>query len=263
MTVAEAIAQYMEVTQLDLSTRRTYEGYISRTIVPALGAMELRKLRGPLLDTFYSRLRRCGNLACNRRPFMEHSSFPPLEVAAGSRTAWQEVAKTVRDAIRSGQLAAGVQLPSAREISDRYGLRLTAAQHALTSLAEGGFIEVHQGRRSVVCAGFAVDSACAVAADAARLLAVDVQAACLQADGGADDQADSCDLVGDLRRCGSLGVDRPESCGIGQAAEGVAAVTVLAGAGSGRQGDRLCPGSWAGVAGALLVAGGRDRSAAG
>jgi hypothetical protein len=88
VTVAEALAQYMEVTQLDLSTRRTYEGYISRTIVPALGAMELRKLRGPLLDTFYSRLRRCGNLACNRRPFIEHSSFPPLEVAAGSRTAW-------------------------------------------------------------------------------------------------------------------------------------------------------------------------------
>src|SRR5712691_3332054 len=72
VTVAEALAQYMEVTQLDLSTRRTYEGYISRTIVPALGAMELRKLRGPLLDTFYSRLRRCGDLRCNRRPFMEH-----------------------------------------------------------------------------------------------------------------------------------------------------------------------------------------------
>jgi DNA-binding transcriptional MocR family regulator len=49
-----------------------------------------------------------------------------------------------------------VQLPSAREISDRYGVRLTAAQHALTSLAEGGFIEVHQGRRSVVCDGLAV-----------------------------------------------------------------------------------------------------------
>src|SRR5262249_28271730 len=56
----------------------------------------------------------------------------------------------VRDAIRSGQLAAGEQLPSAREMSDRYGLKLTSAQHALSALAEGGFIEVRQGRRAVV-----------------------------------------------------------------------------------------------------------------
>ena len=33
------------------STRQTYEGYIRRTILPALGLMELRKVRGPVLDT--------------------------------------------------------------------------------------------------------------------------------------------------------------------------------------------------------------------
>ena len=82
----------MEVTQLDLSTRRTYEGCITRTILPALGAMDLRKVRRPLLDTFYARLRRCGDLACNGRPFVEHTSFPPLEVTPGRTPAWQQVA---------------------------------------------------------------------------------------------------------------------------------------------------------------------------
>jgi integrase len=150
VTVGEAVAQYMEVAQLDLSTRQTYEGYIRRTILPALGEIDLRKVRGPLLDTFYSRLRRCTDMGCTGRPFVEHCSFPPLEVAAGTRSAWQDVFVTIRNAIRSGQLAAGEQMPSAREMSDRYGLKLTTAQHALAALAEGGFIEVRQGRRSVV-----------------------------------------------------------------------------------------------------------------
>jgi integrase len=60
VTVAELLARYMEVAEFDVSTRETYEGYIRRTILPALGSMELRKLRGPVLDTFYARLRSAG-----------------------------------------------------------------------------------------------------------------------------------------------------------------------------------------------------------
>jgi len=52
VTVGELLERYLEVADLDLSTRRTYEGYIGRTILPALGATELRKVRGPVLDTF-------------------------------------------------------------------------------------------------------------------------------------------------------------------------------------------------------------------
>jgi Phage integrase, N-terminal SAM-like domain len=37
----------MEVAELDVSTKETYESYIRRTILPALGSMDLRKLRGP------------------------------------------------------------------------------------------------------------------------------------------------------------------------------------------------------------------------
>jgi hypothetical protein len=83
VTVGEAVARYMEVAELDVSTRRTYEGYIRRTILPALGSIELRKIRGPMLDSFYARLRKCGDLACNGRPFIEHTMFPALEVAPG------------------------------------------------------------------------------------------------------------------------------------------------------------------------------------
>src|ERR1019366_9225229 len=44
VTVGEALARYLEIAELDLSTRETYEGYVRRTIGPALGSMELRKI---------------------------------------------------------------------------------------------------------------------------------------------------------------------------------------------------------------------------
>jgi hypothetical protein len=36
-SVADLLAQYMAVAELDPSTRETYEGYIRRTILPAFG----------------------------------------------------------------------------------------------------------------------------------------------------------------------------------------------------------------------------------
>ena len=82
-TVGYLLDQYMAVADLDVSTREGYDGYIRRTIKPALGGMELRKLRGPVLDTFYARLRRCGDLACTGRPFTEHRNVPVLTVDPG------------------------------------------------------------------------------------------------------------------------------------------------------------------------------------
>ena len=76
--LARLMEQYMAVAELDVSTLESYEGYIRRTILPALGAQPLRKIRGPMLDTLYARLRRCGDVACTGRPFTEHSSFPVL-----------------------------------------------------------------------------------------------------------------------------------------------------------------------------------------
>jgi integrase len=59
--VGDLLDQYMAVAELEPCTNETYEGYIRRTIRPALGSMELRKVRGPVLDTFYARLHRCGD----------------------------------------------------------------------------------------------------------------------------------------------------------------------------------------------------------
>jgi integrase len=151
VTVADVLARYMAVVELDPSTRETYEGYIRRTIMPALGSMELRKVRGPVLDTFYARLRRCSDLACTGRPFTEHQSFPNLVIEPGDqRPAWQQAADTIGEAIRSGRLRPGEQLPSVREMAVQHGLPVATVQRAISALASEGVIAVRQGRQAVV-----------------------------------------------------------------------------------------------------------------
>jgi integrase len=151
VTVADVLARYMAIVELDPSTRETYEGYIRRTIMPALGAMELRKIRGPVLDSFYARLRLCADLACTGRPFIEHSFFPSLVIDLGNkRPAWQQAADIIRAAIRSGRLAPGEQLPSVRELAAHYDLSMATAQRAMEALASEQIIGVRQGRRAII-----------------------------------------------------------------------------------------------------------------
>ena len=64
---------------------QTNERFIRRTIKPALGHLEARKVRGPILDQFYARLKRCGTLACTGRPFTEHRNVPTLMINPGDR----------------------------------------------------------------------------------------------------------------------------------------------------------------------------------
>jgi integrase len=45
-TVAQLMDQYVEVADWDLSTRKANEVYIRRVIKPALGHLQVRKLRG-------------------------------------------------------------------------------------------------------------------------------------------------------------------------------------------------------------------------
>jgi integrase len=151
VTVAELLRQYMTVAELDRSTRQTYDGYIRRTILPALGPMEVRKVRGPVLDMLYARLHRCGDLTCSGKPFTEHSSFPAIGVTPTvARPTWAQVALVIREAIAEGQLAPGEPLPSARQVADRNALPVTAVHHALAVLADEGLISVRQGRHAVV-----------------------------------------------------------------------------------------------------------------
>ncbi len=48
VTVAELLDEYVPVAGWDVSTTETNLGYIRRTIKPALGSKEVRKVRGPL-----------------------------------------------------------------------------------------------------------------------------------------------------------------------------------------------------------------------
>src|SRR5215469_3247012 len=151
VTVAELLRQYMTVAELDRATRQTYEGYIRRTIVPALGLIKLRKVRGPVLDMLYARLHQCGNLVCSGKPFIEHSTFPAIDVTPTTAwPVWAQVAAVIREAIASGQLAPGEALPSAKQVADRNGLPMTAIHQALAVLADEGLVTVRQGRRAVV-----------------------------------------------------------------------------------------------------------------
>jgi SAM-dependent methyltransferase len=70
--VAKLMDEYAAVAEWDVSTRQANEGFIRRTIKPALGPMKARKVRGPILDKLYAELKRCGDLSCTGRPFNEH-----------------------------------------------------------------------------------------------------------------------------------------------------------------------------------------------
>jgi integrase len=59
-TVAQLLARWLEVADLAWSTRVTYQGYINRAILPALGHVPLRRLDTATLDRFYTTLRARG-----------------------------------------------------------------------------------------------------------------------------------------------------------------------------------------------------------
>jgi DNA-binding transcriptional regulator YhcF (GntR family) len=155
-TVAELMDRYAEVADWDLSTRKANEFYIRRVIKPALGHLQVRKIRGPLLDLLYAQLRRCSDPACTGKRFTEHQNVPVLTIdPASRRPAWQQLADTIRDAISSGMLVAGDPLPSIRQMSALQHVPVATLQHALAVLAEEELVVIRQGRTAVV-AGEAV-----------------------------------------------------------------------------------------------------------
>jgi len=156
-TVAELLDRYVQVAEWELSTREANEGYIRRTIKPALGRLQIRRVRGPVLDLLYAGLRRCGDVSCPGKPFTEHRNVPVLIAdRADSRPAWEQAAGRLRDAIGSGALAPGDPLPSVRELHALQGVRTATLQHALTALADEGLVILRQGRTAVVAGEAAV-----------------------------------------------------------------------------------------------------------
>ena len=66
--MANLLDEYAAIAQRDVFTGQINEGFIRRTIKPALGHLEVRKVRGPILDQLYACLKRCGDLSCTGRP---------------------------------------------------------------------------------------------------------------------------------------------------------------------------------------------------
>jgi integrase len=151
VTVAQLLDQYVLAAGWDVSTRESNLGYIRRTIKPAIGSTQVRKVRGPLLDTLYARLMRCGNLTCTGKPFTEHRNIPDLRPdPADPRLEWQQAADCVRAAIRSGQLASGDTLPSVPDLARLQGLKPGTVRHAFLALAEEGLVHIRHGRTTTI-----------------------------------------------------------------------------------------------------------------
>jgi len=153
VTVAQLLDQYVLTAGWDVSTRASNLGYIRRTIKPAIGSTQVRKVRGPLLDTLYARLMRCGNLACIGKPFTEHRNIPDLRPdPADPQLEWQQAADRVRTAIRSGQLASGDTLPSVPDLARLQGLKPGTVRHAFLALANEGLVHIRHGRTTTIAA---------------------------------------------------------------------------------------------------------------
>jgi integrase len=151
VTVAELLDQYVPVAGWDVSTEESNLGYIRRTIKPALGSKEVRKVRGPLLDNLYARLQQCGNLACAGKPFTEHCHVPDLRPDPSSpRPEWQQAASKLREAITTGALEAGDALPSVPDLARLQGLRPGSIRHAFLALAGDGLLVIRHGRTTQV-----------------------------------------------------------------------------------------------------------------
>ena len=116
-TVAKLMDEYAAVAEWDVSTRQTNEGFIRRTIKPALGPMKVRKVRGPILDKLYAELKRCGDLSCTGRPFIEHRNVLVLAINPRDPPGLAAGHGGAHLGYPSGVLAPGDELPSITELS--------------------------------------------------------------------------------------------------------------------------------------------------
>ncbi len=70
-TVNQLMGRYLELLNVDATTRAGYEGYIRNHIRPLLGKLQVGRLNGETLDSFYAVLRTC-RTHCGGRKYVEH-----------------------------------------------------------------------------------------------------------------------------------------------------------------------------------------------
>jgi integrase len=68
-----AIDEWMQTSEIEASTRKTYLGYIANHIKPVLGKIPVKKIDVRTLESFYTELRRC-RARCDGRPFVVHKT---------------------------------------------------------------------------------------------------------------------------------------------------------------------------------------------
>lgn len=66
------------------------------------------------------------------------------------RPPFRQIADTLREAIESGELAPGEQLPSLLSLSGEYGVSMGTVKSALSELRDAGLIVTRQGKGSYV-----------------------------------------------------------------------------------------------------------------
>lgn len=67
-----------------------------------------------------------------------------------SASPYRQVAEHYRQAIRSGQLAPGVQMPTTKAVAAEYGIAMSTAARALALLRDEGWIVSRPSKPSVV-----------------------------------------------------------------------------------------------------------------
>ncbi|ONI78578.1 hypothetical protein ALI144C_27550 [Actinosynnema sp. ALI-1.44] len=70
--------RYLELPDVDVTTRKSYESHIRNHIRPMLGHLQVGKLNGETFDSFYAVLRTC-RARWGGRTFIEHRSRKPHE----------------------------------------------------------------------------------------------------------------------------------------------------------------------------------------
>nr|WP_275404240.1 hypothetical protein [Pseudonocardia acidicola] len=75
ITVGQAIEQWLEVAELEDTTRERYEDLIRLYILPTFGDLQAARLDAELLERFYARLHRCRDM-CTGRPRNGHTCRP-------------------------------------------------------------------------------------------------------------------------------------------------------------------------------------------
>jgi len=71
-TVNQLLARYLELLDVGANTRRGYEGYIRKHVVPALGSAKVSQVNAETLESFYAELRRCRDHCDGHRPTIHH-----------------------------------------------------------------------------------------------------------------------------------------------------------------------------------------------